>query len=171
MIAGMTPLVLIHTLISLVGIVTGLVVLRGLLRGERLDSWTNWFLVTTILTSATGFILPAKMFMPSHAVGILSLVILAVCCFARYTKRMAGGWRTGYVVTAMMALYLNVFVLVAQLFLKVPALHALAPQGNEPPFIVAQTVVLAAFIALTVFAVLRFHPERPPASRGGIAPA
>jgi hypothetical protein len=171
MILGLTPLVLVHTLISLVGIVTGLVVLRGLLRGERLDGWTAWFLVTTILTSATGFILPAKMLLPSHVVGIISLVILAVCCYARYGKRMAGAWRTAYVVTAMIALWLNVFVLVAQLFLKVPALHALAPQGNEPPFGIAQGVVFLAFIVLTVLAVRRFHPDRAPAAPERVATA
>ena len=171
MLASLPPLVLIHTLISLVGIATGLVVMKGLLRGERLDRWTTWFLVTTIFTSATGFILPAIGFMPSHAVGILSLIILAVCCFARYGRRMAGAWRTGYVVTAMLALYLNVFVLVAQLFLKVPSLHELAPQGNEPPFTIAQAVVLVAFVILTIFAVMRFHPERAVHTPEDIAPA
>ena len=159
-IASLSPLVLVHTVISLVGIAAGLVVMAGLLRGERRDRWTAWFLATTILTSATGFLLPAKGFMPSHAVGILSLIILAVCGFARYRKRMARAWRTGYVVTAMLAMYFNVFVLVAQLFLKVPALHELAPQGNEPPFAIAQAVVLLAFVILTIFAVIRFHPER-----------
>ena len=145
-------------MISLVGIVTGLVVLRDLWRNDRADRWTNWFLVTTILTSASGFILPAAKFMPSHAVGVLSLVILAIACYARYAKRMAGIWRTGYVLTAVAALYFNVFVLVVQLFLKVPALHELAPNQNEPPFGIAQAVVLVAFIAAGVFALRRFHP-------------
>jgi hypothetical protein len=158
MILGLPPLVFIHTLISLVGIVTGLVVLRDLWRNDRADRWTNWFLVTTILTSASGFILPAAKFMPSHAVGVLSLVILAIACYARYAKRMAGIWRTGYVLTAVAALYFNVFVLVVQLFLKVPALHELAPNQNEPPFGIAQAVVLVAFIAAGVFALRRFHP-------------
>ena len=158
MILGLPPLVFIHTLISLVGIVTGLVVLRDLWRNDRADRWTNWFLVTTILTSASGFILPAAKFMPSHAVGVLSLVILAIACYARYAKRMAGIWRTGYVLTAVAALYFNVFVLVVQLFLKVPALHELAPQGNEPPFGIAQAVVLVAFVVAGIFAARRFHP-------------
>ena len=155
---SMSPLVLIHTLISLVGIVTGFVVLRGLWRSDRLDRWTAWFLATTILTSASGFLLPATKFLPSHAVAILSLVVLVVCCYARYSKRMAGAWRTGYVVTAVIALYFNVFVLVAQLFLKVPVLHELAPKGTEPAFAIAQGVVLVAFVAAGVFAVRRFRP-------------
>ena len=158
MILGMTPLVFIHTLISLVGIATGLVALQGMFRNQRLDRWTAWFLVTTILTSASGFLLPATKILPSHVVGILSLAILAACCYARYSKRMAGAWRAGYVLTAVAALYFNVFVLVVQLFLKVPALHALAPQQNEPPFAIAQAIVLVAFIAAGIFAMRRFHP-------------
>ena len=157
MILGLPPLVFIHTLISLVGIVTGLVVLRDLWRNDRADRWTNWFLVTTILTSASGFILPAAKFMPSHAVGVLSLVILAIACYARYAKRMAGIWRTGYVLTAVAALYFNVFVLVAQLFLKVPALHELAPNGNEPAFAIAQAIVAGAFFGAGVRAARHFH--------------
>ena len=158
MIFGMTPLVFIHTLISLVGIATGLVVLRGLWANQRTDRWTGWFLATTILTSASGFVLPATKFLPSHAVGILSLAILAVACYARYGKRMAGAWRLAYVATAVAALYFNVFVLVVQLFLKVPALHALAPQQSESPFAIAQGVVLVAFVAAGVLAARRFHP-------------
>jgi hypothetical protein len=157
MILGLTPLVFIHTLISLVGIATGFVVLYEMWGNRRADRWTAWFLVTTILTSASGFLLPAVKFMPSHAVAILSLVILAACCYARYVKRMAGAWRLGYVLTAVAALYFNVFVLVAQLFLKVPALHELAPQGSEPPFAIAQAVVLVAFVAAGIVAARRFH--------------
>ena len=158
MILGMTPLVFIHTLISLVGIATGLVVLRSMWGNQRADRWTGWFLATTILTSASGFVLPAAKFMPSHAVGVLSLAILAVACYARYGKRMSGAWRLAYVVSAVAALYFNVFVLVVQLFLKVPALHALAPQQNEPPFAVAQAAVLVLFVVAGVAAVRRFHP-------------
>ena len=160
MIFGMTPLVFIHTLISLVGIVTGFVVLRAMWASRRADRWTAWFLATTILTSATGFVLPADKFLPSHAVGVLSLAILALACYARYGKRMSGAWRLGYVLTAVAALYFNVFVLVVQLFLKVPALHALAPKQNEPPFAIAQAVVLVAFVVAGVFAVRRFHPAQ-----------
>ena len=158
MILGLTPLVFIHTLISLIGIATGLVVLWDMWGSRRADRWTGWFLATTILTSASGFVLPAAKFMPSHAVGVLSLVILAVCCYARYTKRMAGIWRLGYVLTAVAALYFNVFVLVVQLFLKVPALHELAPNQNEPPFAIAQAVVMVAFVIGGIFAARRFHP-------------
>ena len=154
----MTPLVLIHTLISLVGIATGLVVLRSMWANQRADRWTRWFLATTILTSASGFVLPAVRFLPSHAVGVLSLAILALACYARYGKRMSGAWRLAFVVSAVAALYFNVFVLVIQLFLKVPALHALAPQKNEPPFAIAQGVVLLAFVVAGVFAARRFRP-------------
>ena len=158
MILGLTPLVFIHTLISLVGIVTGFIVLKGLLTNDRMDRMTGWFLAMTILTSATGFILPATKFMPSHAVGVLSLVILAIACYARYGKHMAGGWRATWLTTAIMAQYFNCFVLVAQLFLKVPALHELAPEGKEPPFAIAQGVVLLAFIAAGILSLKRFRP-------------
>jgi hypothetical protein len=159
MLFGMPPLTFIHTLISLVGIATGLLVLfGGLLANKPLPRWTAWFLASTVLTSATGFILPAEHFMPSHGVGILSLVILAIALVALYAKHLSGAWRRTYVITAVIALYLNVFVLVAQLFMKVPALKALAPKGNEPPFMVAQGVVLVAFIVLGALAATRFRP-------------
>lgn len=159
MIAGMTPLVLLHSVVSLVGIATGFVVIKGMLANERMDRVTGWFLAMTILTSATGFILPAAKFMPSHAVGLLSLAILSIGCYARYAKRMAGGWRAAYVATAIAAQYFNVFVLVIQLFLKVPALHELAPEGKEPPFAVTQGIVLLAFLAIGVLALRRFNPR------------
>jgi len=152
----MTPLVLFHTVLSLVGIATGFVVIKGMLASERMDRVTGWFLATTILTSATGFILPAAKFMPSHAVGVLSLVILSIGCYARYARRMVGGWRATYITTAIAAQYFNVFVLVIQLFLKVPALHELAPEGKEPPFAVAQGVVILAFLVTGVLALRRF---------------
>jgi hypothetical protein len=158
MILGLPPLVFIHTLISLVGIVTGFIVMKGILANDRMDRMTGWFLALTILTSATGFILPATKIMPSHIVGVISLVILAIACYARYSKRMAGKWRVTYLTTAIMAQWFNCFVLVAQLFLKVPALHELAPEGSEPPFAIAQGVVLLAFIAAGVLSLKRFHP-------------
>src|SRR3954465_13649391 len=130
MVAGMPPLVFIHTLVSLVAIAAGVTVLSKMWANRRADGWTAWFLGTTIFTSASGFILPAAKFMPSHAVGILSLVILAVACCARYVKRLDAAWRTAYVLCAVAALYFNVFVLVTQLFLKVAPLHALAPNLN-----------------------------------------
>lgn len=160
MILGMTPLVFIHTLISLVGIATGLVMLRSMWANERADRMTGWFLATTIFTSASGFVLPAAKFLPSHAVGVLSLAILALACYARYGKRMSGAWRLAFVLSAVAALYFNVFVLVVQLFLKVPALRELAPKQNEPPFAIAQAAVLVAFVVAGVFAARRFHPAQ-----------
>jgi hypothetical protein len=104
-------------------------------------------------------VLPAAKFMPSHAVGVLSLLILALCCYARYGRKMEGAWRTAYVLAAVASLYFNCFVLVVQLFLKVPALHALAPNQNEAPFAIAQAGLLVAFVVAAVFAARRFHPE------------
>jgi len=160
MIFGMPPLTFVHTLLSLIGILAGLIVLNGLLGSKRLPGWTLLFLATTIATSATGFLLPADHLLPSHIVGIISLVVLAIALLALYTRKLAGAWRAVYVVTAVLALYLNVFVLVAQLFLKVPALHALAPNGSEPPFAIAQGIVLVVFLIAGVLAVKRFRPRR-----------
>jgi hypothetical protein len=163
MLAGLPLLTFIHTVISLIGIATGLVVLyASLLKGKRLSRWTAWFLATTALTSLTGFILPATHFMPSHAVGILSLLVLAVAGYALYRKRLVGGWRKTYVFSAIIALYLNVFVLVAQLFAKVPSMKALAPTQTEAPFKGAQFVVLVAFVIVGAVAAGRFHPTTPP---------
>src|ERR1700693_938196 len=157
---SLSTFTLVHVLISLVGIASGLVVLYGLLSAKRLDGWTSLFLITTVLTSVTGFGFPFDHLLPSHKVGIISLVLLAIAILARYGLHMAGAWRWIYVVTAVMALYLNVFVLVFQGFLKVPALKALAPTQSEPPFMVAQLIVVALFIVLGIFAVKKFHPER-----------
>jgi hypothetical protein len=153
-------LTLVNVLISLAGIASGIVVLYGLLTAKRLDGWTAIFLVTTILTSVTGYFFPFVHLLPSHIVGGISLVLLAVALYARYGRQLDRGWRTIYVITAMGALYFNVFVLVVQGFLKVPALHTLAPTQSEPPFAIAQLVVLLIFFVLTVFAVRRFRPER-----------
>jgi hypothetical protein len=150
---------IIHVVISLVGIGSGLVVMYGLLTGKRLDGWTALFLVTTVLTSVTGFGFPIHQITPALIVGVISLVLLAIAILARYAQRLAGAWRWIYVVCAAMALYLNVFVLVVQSFMKVPALKAMAPTQSEPPFLVAQTVVLLVFIALTVLAVKKFRGE------------
>jgi hypothetical protein len=149
---------IIHTLISLVGIFTGLVVLFGLLAGKRLDGWTKWFLITTVLTSVTGFFFPFHGFTPAHGVGTISLLVLAVAIFARYPRHLAGHWRWIYVVTAVIALYFNVFVGVVQAFLKVPALHAMAPTQTEQPFKLTQLVVLAIFVLLGIIAAIRFRP-------------
>jgi hypothetical protein len=161
MILGMTTstFTLLHVLLSLVGIGSGLVVVFGLLTGKRLDGWTALFLATTVATNVTGFLFPFHQLLPSHKVGILSLVVLAVVILARYAFHLAGVWRRTYVIGAVIALYLNVFVAVVQAFLKVPALKALAPTQKELPFLVAQLVVLLVFVGLTVFAAKRFHTE------------
>ena len=152
-------LLAIHVALSVVGIVSGLVVLYGLLSGNALGGWTALFLATTILTSATGFPLAPFGFDPPRAVGILSLILLAIAVGAYYLFHLAGAWRWIYVVTAMAALYLNCFVLVIQGFLKVPALHDLAPTQSEPPFLVAQSAVLIVFVVLGFLAVRKFHPK------------
>ena len=149
----------IHVVISLIGILTGLVVLFGLIGGRRLNRWTAWFLVTTVATSVTGFFFPFHGVTPGIIVGIISLLLLAVAIFARYFRRFVGAWRWIYVVTAMIALYLNVFVLIAQLFQKVPSLKALAPTQTEPPFLVAQLSTLLIFVLLTIAATIRFRRE------------
>jgi hypothetical protein len=159
MIAGMTPLTLIHVLLSLIGIFAGAIVWFGFVESKRLDGWTALFLGTTVLTSVTGYVFPFHKLLPSHIIGAISLVALAVAIVARYPMQMAGSWRRIYVIFAMLSFYLNVFVLVAQLFMKVPPLHALAPTGSEPPFAIAQTIVLVVFVALSVLADKRFHPK------------
>ena len=148
----------VHTLISLVGIFTGFVVLFGLLAGKRLDGWIKWFLITTVATSVTGFFFPFHGFTPAIGLGIISLLVLAVAIFARYPRHLAGHWRWIYVVTALLAFYLNVFVGVVQAFLKVPALHAMAPMQTEPPFKLTQLVVLSLFVLLGIIATIRFRP-------------
>jgi hypothetical protein len=161
MILGMTTATytFLHVLMSLVGIGSGLVVMFGFLTGKRLDSLTAVFLITTVLTSVSGFGFPFDHLLPAHIVGIISLVILAVAIPARYVFHLAGSWRWIYVIGATTALYLNVFVLVVQLFMKVPALKALAPTQTEPPFLLAQSVVLVVYLGLTVLATKRFHIE------------
>lgn len=155
----METLTLVHVLISLVGIASGLLVLYGFLTAKRYDSGNALFLLTTVATSVTGFLFfPLDPFLPSHITGIISLIVLALALYARYGRHMAGGWRKTYVITAVTALYLNVFVLVVQLFLKVAALNALAPTQSEPPFAIAQVVVLALFVVLGIRAVPRFRP-------------
>jgi hypothetical protein len=149
----------LHVVISLVGIASGIVVLAGMLASWRLAGWTALFLVTTVLTSVTGFFFRTEKLLPSQVVGGLSLVLLAVAIAASYGFGLAGPWRVTYVVTAVTSLYLNVFVLVVQSFLKVPALHALAPKGSEPPFAIAQGLVLVLFVIVGILAVRSFHPD------------
>ena len=149
----------LHVVLSLIGIVSGLVVLYGLLTGKPFVGWTALFLGTTILTSSAGFLLPPFGFDPPRAVGLISLVLLAVAVAALYAFHLARAWRWVYVVAATIALYLNVFVAVIQAFQKLPFLQPLAPTQSEPPFVVAQALVLLVFVALGALAVIRFHPE------------
>jgi hypothetical protein len=155
----MSAFTLFHVVLSLVGIGSGFVVAFGLLLGKRLPLWTATFLSTTVLTSVTGFMFPVHHFMPSHGVGIVSLIVLALAIYALYVKRLAGGWRRVYVIDAVIALYLNFFVLIVQLFQKVPALKALAPTQTEAPFKVAQLTALVAFTLLAIFATRRFRND------------
>ena len=148
----------IHVIISLMGIGSGLIVLFGMFSSKRLDGLTALFLVTTVLTSVTGFFFPFVHVTPGIILGILSLIVLAICIPARYTFHMAGKWRATYVITAVVALYFNCFVLIAQSFQKVPALHKLAPTGSEPPFGIAQGILLVLFIVAGIRAVKKFHP-------------
>jgi hypothetical protein len=151
----------LHVIISLIGIVTGIVVVLGMLGGRKLGGWTAIFLATTVLTSATGFLFPFTKLLPSHVFGIISLVVLAAAVLALYVFRLEGPWRWIYVAGATLALYLNVFVGVVQSFQKLAFLQPLAPTQAEAPFVVAQVAVLAIFAALGFLAVKRFHPLMP----------
>ncbi len=159
MILGMSlaTFTLLHVVISLAGIGSGLIVVYGMLTRNRMDGLTGFFLATTILTDLTGYLFPVEHILPSHIVGAISLAALAISLVARYGRRMEGSWRSIYVVTAMIGLYLNVFVGVIQTFLKVPAVHALAPTQKEPPFLVVQLLVMAVFVVLSVLAVKKFQ--------------
>ena len=150
---------IIHTLISLIAILTGLVVVFGMLVGNRVDSWTKWFLITAVATTVTGFFFPFHGFTPAFGLGIISLPFLALAIFARYRKNLAAAWRWIYIIGAVICLYFNLFVLVVQSFEKIPALHALAPTQTESPFKFTQLVVLALSALLCIVALIRFHPE------------
>ena len=150
---------LIHTLISLVAIFTGLVVVLGMLGGNRLDGWTKWFLISAVATTITGFFFPFHGFTPAIGLGIISLPFLALTIFARYSKHLTGPWRWIYVIGALICLYFNLFVAVVQAFEKIPALHAMAPTQAEPPFKLTQLIVLLVSALLAIVATIRFHPE------------
>ena len=160
MILGMSDstFTLVHVVLSLIGIVSGIIVVFGMLGANRLPGLTAVFLATTVLTSATGFLFPFTSFGPPQVIGALSLVVLAVAIYALYIGRLAGFWRWLYVIGAMLALYLNCFVAVVQAFQKLPFLQPLAPTQSEPPFVIAQVVVMVIFIALGIGAVRKFHP-------------
>jgi hypothetical protein len=151
---------IIHTLISLAAIFSGLVVVFGMLAGDRLDVWTKWFLVTAVATTITGFFFPFHGFTPAIGLGIISLPFLALTIFARYPKHLAGPWRWIYVIGAVICLYFNLFVLVVQAFEKIPVLHAVAPTQTESPFKLTQLVVILLSTLLAIIAAIRFHPER-----------
>lgn len=159
MIIGMSipAFTLLHVVITLIAIGSGLVVVGGILASRALPLTTALFLLTTVLTSVTGFMFPINGFTPGLGVGAISCALLAVALYAIYVKRLAGGWRWIYVVTAIAALYLNVFVLVFQSFLKVAALNALAPTQSEPPFQIGQAAVLAIFVLIGIVAAVKFR--------------
>ena len=162
MIFGRTLFTFVYVLLSLIGILAGLVVAFGLLTSRALKGWTAVFIWTTVATSVTGFLFPFHRFLPSHAIGVISLVVLAVAIYALYGVHLAGAWRRVYAATAMIALYLNVFVLVFQLFDKVPALRALAPTKTEAPFKEAQLAALILFVVLTILAAIKFRGQSVP---------
>ena len=166
----MDTFTIVHVVLSLVGILSGLVVLYGLLTANRMDGWTMLFLVTTVATSVTGFGFPFHGLTPAIILGILSLMVLTAASAARYVFHLTASWRWIYVVGSVVALYFNVFVLVVQAFLKMPALHALAPKGSEPPFAIAQGIVLVLFILAGILSVKRFHPVDVGAELFGLKP-
>jgi hypothetical protein len=162
MVVGMSlaAFTMVHVIISLIGIASGFIVLFGLFGSHRLPGMTALFLITTILTSVTGFLFPFDMLLPSHMVGIVSSIVLSIACVSLYVMKLSGAWRWIYTLTALIALYLNVFVLVIQGFLKIGPLHALAPSvpPSEPPFAVVQGIVLVFFVLAIIGAARRFRP-------------
>jgi len=160
---------LLHVVVSLIGIASGLVVLSGLIASRLFDGWNAVFLVSTTATSLTGFFFPFHGFTPGLAVGVISTIVLAIAVIARYVRRLAGAWRRTYVISATVALYFNVFVLVVQLFEKVPSLRELAPTQSEAPFVAAQIAVLALFLVLGTLAVRRFRAASLQAARSASA--
>jgi hypothetical protein len=160
---SLSTFVLVHVIISLIAIAAGFIVMSGMLGSNRMPGWTALFLLLTILTSATGFLIPplvSEKLLPSHMIGALSLLLLAIACFALYGEKLSGAWCWVYVLTALLAQYFNVFVLVIQSFLKIGPLHALAPSvpPSEPPFAVAQGIVLVFFVIFIIGALRRFKP-------------
>ena len=157
----MITLTKIHVVISLIAILSGLVVAFGMLTNQRLDRWTALFLITTVATSITGFLFPYHGVTPGIVVGIISIIVLAIAIFARYKLRLLGAARWFYIESALFALYLNVFVLIAQLFQKVQTLRALAPTQTETPFAVAQLCAAIVFLIIAVGATIKFRPLNP----------
>jgi hypothetical protein len=147
-----------HVALSLIGILAGLITLLGMFGSKPLNAITALFLVTTVLTSLTGFLFPFQGVTPGIVIGILSIIVLILAIFARYTFRYSGPWRWIYVVCSIIALWFNVFIFIVQSFEKIPGIHDLAPTQTEPPFKITQLVVLIAFIVLGIRAVKKFHP-------------
>ena len=171
MILGMSlqTFTIVHVIISLLAIAAGLIVLFGMLGSKRLAGWTALFLLTTILTSVTGFMFPIAGFTPALAVGVLSLILLAIALLALYGKHLAGNWRWIYVATAVAALWFNVFVLIVQSFEKISILNPHAPQVGPPfpepqntQFVIAQGAALVILVVLGVIAAIRFRPAPAP---------
>jgi hypothetical protein len=160
MILGMSlsTFTIMHVIISLIAIAAGFVAVFGMLSGRRMAGWTMVFLVMTILTSVTGFLFPFEKVLPSHAVGAVSLVFLAIAVFALYFRHVLGAWRWIYVISAIIALWFNVFVLIVQAFQKISSLQALAPTQSEPPFQIVQGVALLVFIGFAIAALRKFRP-------------
>lgn len=158
---SVTNFTILHVIISCVAIASGIVVLFGMFGSRRLPGWTALFLLTTVLTSVTGFLFPIRSLTPALGTGIISMALLAIALFALYRSHLAGAWRWIFVATAIAALYLNVFVLIVQAFGKLPSLRALAPTQSEPPFLIAQGAALVLFVLVGTLAALRFRPSRP----------
>ncbi|HXP65264.1 MAG TPA: hypothetical protein VN815_07305 [Steroidobacteraceae bacterium] len=156
----------LHVIISLIAIASGIVVVLGMLGARHMPGLTALFLITTVLTSVTGFMFdtPADAprvigsLDPAKIIGLISLVFLALAIIGLYSYKLAGPWRGAYVVCSIIALYLNCFVLVVQSFQKIPFFHALAPTQKEPPFAVAQGVLLVLFIGVGIAAFRKFRP-------------
>ncbi len=144
------------------GIASGFGAIAGMLAGRVFQIWTAVFLATTVATSVTGFFFPFRGFLPAHALGIISLVALAIAIYALYARRLVGAWRVSYVVSAVVAQYLNFLVLIVQMFAKVPEMKALAPTQTEPPFMVTQIVALAVFVVLGLLSLKKFHASLTP---------
>jgi hypothetical protein len=151
----------LHVVLSLIGIFSGAIVVLAMPGSRNFAPWTALFLATTVATSATGFLFHSEKIGPPHVVGVISLLVLAITLLALYVNRLGGAWRWIYVAGAVLALYLNVFVGVVQAFQKLPFLQPLAPTQSEPPFVIAQILVMAVFIALGLVAARRFHPALP----------
>jgi hypothetical protein len=162
---NLSPFTIFHVILSLIAIVSGFVVVYELLGSKRLEGWNTLFLTTAAATSITGFLFPFHGFTPGIGIGILSLIVLAIAFLALYRFRLAGGWSRTYAITAVLALYFNVFVLVVQLFEKVPALRAIAPTQSEPPFQMAQAAVLLLFAVLGIRAAMKFQGGPPRMAR------